>query len=255
MLAPHACWSCLANGGNHLALSSSMASMANTSSRTGVALVAVGTALGLALLGRAIRRSRSPTIVCHIECECGKIAGTVSAKKEDSIRINCYCGQCRQYAHWVAAQGNKEDQSIGYPHGMNCIVQVCKDAVHLDHGREHLQLAQHHLSSKDGIFMHRFYAKCCNVPMFNTVSFLGFVGIFRNRLSQEEAQFAGPVAMFPEQALDGQTDHPCESMINVPDFWWKLIRYIPYASLGPFDYEMEPKIWGDYEYEETKKDK
>ena len=87
--------------------------------------------------------------------------------------------------------------------------------------------------------------------MFNTVSFLGFVGVFRNRLSEEQEGFDGPVAMFPERTLDGQ--HPKDPMINVGDFWWKLIRYIPYYASGPFDYGMEPKIWGDFEYDEQKK--
>lgn len=161
------------------------------------------------------------------------------------IQINCYCNQCRQYAHWVAAQGNKTDKSIGRPRGDSRVVQVCKNAVTIDQVKELLQLAQHHTHVKDGIYMHRFYAKCCCVPMMNTVRFLGFVGVFRDRLTGNVDGYDGPVVMFPEKALNG-TPPDATHTINVPDFWWKLIRYAMYASAGPFDYTMTPKIWGDY---------
>ena len=78
--------------------------------------------------------------------------------------------------------------------------------------------------------------------MFNTVSFFGFVGVFRDRLTGAVDEYDGPVAFTPEQALQTPDLPP----INLFDFWWKLIRYMPWSSAGPFDYSMKPEVWGGF---------
>ena len=75
----------------------------------------------------------------------------------------------------------------------------------------------------------------------NTVDFLGFVGIFRDFLDDEQRHFAGPVSMFVDEAL-APLEKPVD--ISVMDFLWKLIRYYPWRKRGPFDYDLEPVYWG-----------
>ena len=223
-------------------------------------VLAAGTA-ATALLVRAIRRALSPTHTTHLSCRCGQIQGTVTAKRQDSICIYCYCQDCRDYAHFIAERrGNQPDTTIGQPHGDNRVVQVCKSAVRIHQGREYMGLARKapnddkdnddndpkktKRKKKKQLYMHRYYAKCCHVPLMNTVDFLGFVGIFVDALDNVEP-FDGPVCMFPEQAVvDPQGREPD---IWVPDFLWKLVRYLPWRKAGPFDYDLEPVYWGGQE--------
>lgn len=214
---------------------------------------ATATTVGVLLVGRAIKRSFfSPTIECKLQCPCGSIQGTLRAKREDSIRINCYCEDCRQYAKFIASLGTEKDCTpcFGQVCGETRVVQVCKNAVHLDKGQELLKLATKCPKvGKDGqkakkVYMHRFYASCCHVPLFNTVDFLGFVGVFRDFLDPEaQEQFAGPVRLFPEEAW-APSEEP-EKEVCVPDFLWKLLRYAPWSKAGPFNYQLEPVYWGE----------
>ena len=213
---------------------------------------AVAATTGAALILRAIKRAFSPTIKCHLSCECGKIQGNVRAKWEDSIRIYCYCKECRLYANYIASLGNKQDKTIGMPYGDNRVVQVCKSAITIDQGQELLGLARMAPPDDSGkVYMHRFYAKCCHVPLMNTVDFLGFVGVFTDFLDENHKKFNGPVCMFDKEAL--QDPKHREADIFVPDFLWKLIRYLPWRSSGPFNYSQEPVYWGGGKDTENKK--
>lgn len=125
------------------------------------------------------------------------------------------------------------------------VVQVCKNAVTIHKGKEFLQLARKGPPSKDNkqMFMHRFYASCCGSPLMNTVSFLGFVGLYTDFLDDNHKQYYGPVCLFPEKALS--KPNPPIPDVFVPHFLWKLVRYLPWKNSGPFDYDMEPKFWGE----------
>lgn len=213
------------------------------------------------LLMRAIKRGLfSPTITATIRCNCGSIEGIVRAKKEDSIMINCYCKDCRQYANYVASLADGDNNTSNETDDSRLcarVVQVCKNAVHVHKGRNLLKLAR---KSEPGTGMYRFYSGCCCVPMFNTVNYLGFVGIFIDRLifdgNNNHSMFDGPVCMFPEEREQAdqyekdatqqqpQLPPPDEPKISVPDFLWKLVRYQPYANTGPFDYDQVPLYWG-----------
>lgn len=217
--------------------------LGNNTSASSVAAAAAAVAATVLTL-RAIKRYRSPTIDCQLRCRCGKIEGTISAKREDSIRIACYCADCRQYARFLAKQSNHEETTIGQPHGDSRVVQVCKSAVTITKGQDLLGLARKGPPDPDGkkIFMHRYYAKCCHAPLMNTVDFLGFVGVFTDFLDANHKGFAGPVAMLTEEALVDPQKR--EADIFVPDFLYKLVRYMPWRKAGPFDYQLEPVYWG-----------
>lgn len=202
--------------------------------------------LGAFLLLRFVKRSFSPVKTEELSCACGKIKGTVSAKTEDSLSINCYCQDCRDYAAFVASQGNTPNQcKLCSP-----LIQVCKNAVTITEGQDLLQLARKgdpEDKENKQLYMHRYYSKCCGVPLMNTVSFLGFVGIFKDRLSQKGNKFGSPlVRLFDNEALPGTKflNEADMTPLRVLDFNWKLIRYMAWRSAGPFDYMQEPVYWG-----------
>ena len=206
-------------------------------------VVAVGAAaISTLLVLRALRRRASPIITSKLACRCGKIQGEISAIHQDSIRINCYCSDCRQYAKFIASLGQQDDTTIGEC-GDSRVVQVCKSALKITEGQGLIKLARK-AAKPDGkgqVYMHRYYASCCSVPLYNTVDFLGFVGVFTDFLDERCKEYAGPVRMFPEEALS--TPPNPEADIVVPDFLWKLLRYQWWRKCGPFDYTQEPVYW------------
>ena len=206
-------------------------------------VAALGAAAVTTLLAlRALRRRLSPQITSKLACRCGQIQGEISAIRQDSIRIHCYCEDCRQYARFIAGLGKQDDTTIG-EFGDNRVVQVCKSALKIKKGQELIKLARKAAKPNGSgqIYMHRFYAACCNVPLYNTVDFLGFVGVFTDFLDERHKEFAGPVRMFPEEALKARPDPEAE--VCVPDFLWKLLRYHLWRKSGPFDYTQDAVYW------------
>jgi len=226
--------------------------------------VVVGT-LGLtALVVRTLKRTFfSPTIRASWSCRCGKIQGTIRAKCEDTIRLHCYCQDCRDYATVIANLNNDATDSKGnndnkkqyhqitsnmiYPCGESHLLQVCKSAVSIHKGREHLKLARKTPSNK-GMF--RYYAGCCCVPIMNTFSFLGFVGMYEDNIVNDDNfllrnQFYGPVCVFTKEAVKQPVEDKVAEL-PVGRVLWNLFRYMPWTKAGPFDYTLQPTVyWGD----------
>jgi Family of unknown function (DUF6151) len=216
-----------------------MSERSTPSSTFTTVLTAVAVTAAAAIVIRTIRRYFSPIITCKLSCRCGQIQGTVSAKKEDSTFLYCYCQDCRDYATFVAKLGGKPDTTIGTEYGDNRIVQVCKTAVTITKGQDKLLLARK-AATNEG--MHRYYAGCCHVPVMNTVSFLGFVGVLTDNLDSNHKKYNGPVRCYQQEAW-GQPNPPLPDA-SLPALLWKLIRYAPWYKAGPFDYNLTPVYWG-----------
>ena len=212
--------------------------------------VTLAATAGVALILRAVKRSFSPTVRAKLSCRCGAVQGEISAKKEDSVRLHCYCEDCRNYAKAISNLDSKDNKPLSYPCGETHLVQVCKNAVSIHKGKEHIRLAR---KSPDNGGMFRYYAGCCHVPLYNTISFLGFVGVFEDNLDAiEREKFYGPVCYCTKEAVKFPLENPVPDMF-APMFLWNLLRYIPWTKAGPFDYTMTPTIfWGG---DETKKQK
>ena len=213
--------------------------MSNTSAIPSALGALVATA-GAALILRAIKRSYQPVVQAKLKCRCGKIRGVISAKADDSVRLHCYCKDCRAYANCIAGLGDGKSESMVYPCGESHLVQVCKSAVAIHQGKEHLKLARK--SPNQGMF--RYYASCCNTPIMNTVDFFGFVGVFEDNLDVEREKFAGPWCFCTHEA----SKTPLENVVPtlpVRYFLWNVLRYAPWAKSGPFDYSLKPVFWGE----------
>jgi Family of unknown function (DUF6151) len=203
------------------------------------------TLVAVTLVARTIKRQSSPEIVCALRCECGTIQGEIRAKKEDGLRLLCYCKDCQEYAKFVAHEGNKAQPALGRG-GYSSLVQVCKVAVTIHTGQDKLQLARQTAPALPNgtapYSMHRYYAKCCHVPVMNTVKSLGFVGVLTDRLEASACEkFAPPVRFAIESATDTPLDIPDMTSFR---FLWNLIRFAPWSGAGPFDYQQTPQYWG-----------
>lgn len=197
---------------------------------------------------RAVKRSKSPIIESKLSCKCGSIQGKISAKKEDSLRIYCYCTDCRAYATAIGGLGGDSSKpSFLHANGECHLVQVCKDAVTIDKGKEKMKLARK--APNQG--MYRYYAECCNVPLMNTVDILGFVGVYDDNLDENVEQFFGPFDYCTHEAskLPIESPNPKNSILR---FLWNLLRYASASKAGPFDYSLTPFYWGDNKDEKEK---
>jgi hypothetical protein len=171
------------------------------------------------------------------------VQGYIAAKREDSLRIWCFCQDCRDYADFVASQDIKAENVVG-EYGESRVVQVCKSDLYLIQGQELMQLSRKSpIPNKKQVYMHRYYTKCCHTPLYQTVDFLGFVGVLLKNLDPAVVdQFEGPVALLQDQALKQPPNMPPNTFL--PHFLWKLLRYHSSRNMGPFDYSMKPTYWG-----------
>jgi hypothetical protein len=104
----------------------------------------------------------------ELRCRCGKVEGRVSEASPATVnRVVCYCDDCQAFLHHI---GRADLMDSG---GGTDIVQVAPSSLAFHAGAEHI--AGLRLTPK-GLF--RWYARCCNTPLGNTVSpGIPFVGI------------------------------------------------------------------------------
>jgi len=104
-----------------------------------------------------------------LQCRCGTIKGFVH-EPQRANRVVCYCHDCQAFAHFLGKAGEILDERGGSE-----VIQVLPKNVSLTQGIE--ALACMRLTGK-GLL--RWYARCCNTPIGNTldnfkISFIGLV--------------------------------------------------------------------------------
>lgn len=115
-----------------------------------------------------------------ISCTCGKLRGHLTDVTPSSgLHLRCCCKDCR------AAQvhfGQTDPGTDGVPFYL-----VAPDQIHFDQGQDNLAA----LSLSEGALL-RWYAKCCNAPLFNTTRkpWVFFTSVSVERL--DETDFLGP---------------------------------------------------------------
>lgn len=120
----------------------------------------------------------------RLRCRCGAVRGTVAgASVRSANRVVCYCDDCQAFAHLLGRADLLD------AHGGSDIVQVPPAALTFECGRE--QIVGLRLSP-DGL--HRWYARCCNTPLGNTLRpSVPFVGIEAHGFDDPDATFGRPV--------------------------------------------------------------
>jgi len=116
-----------------------------------------------------------------LSCRCGKLKARLSdVGPQTGTHILCHCADCRAtYNHLGVTDYG--DESID-------LFQTSPDKLTILQGGENLALMR---LSKRGLL--RWYAKCCNTPMFNTLASpkLPFVAVHAATMDSPEA--IGPV--------------------------------------------------------------
>lgn len=92
-------------------------------------------------------------------CACGWVRGTlIKAGPKSGDHVVCHCTDCQAFATRLGAADRILDEHAG-----TALYQSRCAAMRLSSGRE--KLACLHLTEKPTL---RWYARCCNTPMFNT---------------------------------------------------------------------------------------
>ncbi len=96
-----------------------------------------------------------------ISCTCGKLEGRLKAISPDmGARYVCHCRDCQAFVHFLGRQSDVLDQNAG-----TCVFQIRPSRLSLLRGIDQLQCVR--LTAKPTL---RWYAGCCNSPLFNTTS-------------------------------------------------------------------------------------
>ena len=104
----------------------------------------------------------------ELRCRCGEVRGTITGASPRTVnRVTCYCDDCQAYAHQLGRADFLDAK------GGSDIVQVAPSALSFTHGLDRIV----GLRLKPG-GLYRWYAKCCNTPLGNTLSpAVPFVGV------------------------------------------------------------------------------
>ena len=111
-----------------------------------------------------------------ISCTCGQFHAHLTEGGSHN-RLNCYCKDCRAFAHFLGRPGEILDAGGGTQ-----IIQVELSRLRIDRGQEHLSAIR--LSEKGLV---RWYAACCNTPLGNTFSKpnMAFIGLIHLGLTPD----------------------------------------------------------------------
>jgi len=104
----------------------------------------------------------------ELRCRCGEVRAVLKNPSPRTVnRVTCYCDDCQAYAHQLGRADLLDT------HGGTDIVQVAPASLTFLQGQD--KIAGLRLSPKG---LYRWYARCCNTPVGNTVSTsIPFVGL------------------------------------------------------------------------------
>ena len=118
----------------------------------------------------------------ELRCRCGEVRAVVTNPSPRTVnRVICYCDDCQAYAHRLGRADLLDS------HGGTDIVQVAPASLAFVQGQD--KIAGLRLSPKG---LYRWYARCCNTPVGNTVSpAIPFVGLVTQSFAGRVSTAAG----------------------------------------------------------------
>lgn len=171
-----------------------------------------------------------------LQCTCGSLKGIVS-HPERVNRVVCYCRDCQAFAHFLGRAGEILDAKGGTD-----VIQTIPANVTFTQGQE--ALACMRLTDKG---LMRWYARCCNTPIGNTladfrISFIGLVHTCLEDPNRSLDDSFGPVRMwsFTKGAKVSVESRPLAMIAGI-------LRFIPMLTGARIsgDYKRTPLFSAD----------
>jgi len=155
-----------------------------------------------------------------LQCSCGTLKGYVSHPKRVN-RVVCYCKDCQAFAHFLG----RADEILDAKGGTD-VIQTVPANVTFTEGQQ--VLACMRLSPK-GLL--RWYARCCNTPIGNTladfrISFIGLIHTCLENPDKSLGESFGPVRMwsFTKSAKEPTKSRRAAMTAGILRFLAMLIR-------------------------------
>jgi Family of unknown function (DUF6151) len=171
-----------------------------------------------------------------LQCTCGALKGYVR-HPERVNRVVCYCRDCRGFAHFLGRAGEILDTMGGTD-----VIQTVPANVTFTQGQQVLACIR--LTEKGLV---RWYAKCCNTPIGNTLADyrISFVGLIHTCLEDPNRtldESFGPVRMwsFTKGAKGPVKTRPVAMIAGMLRFIAMLVR----ARING-DYKLTPLFMRD----------
>lgn len=129
-----------------------------------------------------------------IQCDCGRLKGALDQQAVVN-RCVCYCADCQAFARFLGREKEILDEQGGTE-----IIQTTPDNVTFSEGAGNLACMK---LTPGGLL--RWYAKCCNTPVGNTLPNFktSFVGLIHNCLEHGDRSLEdafGPVRTYANPA-------------------------------------------------------
>jgi hypothetical protein len=171
-----------------------------------------------------------------LQCRCGALKGLV-ANPRNANRCVCYCRDCQAFAHFLGRPDEVLDERGGTE-----VIQIPPKNLTFVQGIE--ALACMRLTEK-GLL--RWYARCCNTPIGNTLETpkISFIGLVHNCLengAQPLDDSFGPVRAWAN--TKGAKGDPKPKVVGMgPAAWWFISRILKARLNG--DYKHTPLFRAD----------
>lgn len=176
----------------------------------------------------------------ELKCQCGNVeASADNIAPNTGNHVKCYCHDCQAFANHLIRTARSELNPILDEVGGTEIYQTAPWNITFHKGLEHVQCLR--LTPKG---LNRWYAKCCNTPIGNTINAdLPFVGIIHNFIVKDTqaSSCLGPIVGHHKlEHASGQVPPNIEKMampllVTLKVFWrifkWKAIKK---GKLNPF---------------------
>lgn len=125
-------------------------------------------------------QSSEAAVSIPISCRCGCVSGKILDHR-DSLRFQCYCIDCQNYAEGMKEFGaNKDHKDDLNEFGGTDLVQVTKRQIHFEKGAEHIKVSK--LTSSTSTL--RIYADCCGSHFFNTANNVPVINVVTARMGK-----------------------------------------------------------------------
>lgn len=161
-----------------------------------------------------------------LQCQCGAVKGKVTdVSPKTGNRIICYCKDCRAFASHL----DKAEQALDEAGGSE-IYQIPPAKFQIDTGKEHVALLR--LTPKG---LNRWYCKCCNTPIGNTVGpELPFIGLVHTFIAEGQntdqligaatgnVNTSGATQDIPESSYKHRGELSVVLQIMRKLMWWKI---------------------------------
>lgn len=155
-----------------------------------------------------------------LKCQCGEVQGTaIDVTPSSGSRVVCCCCDCQAFATHLSRDEDTLDEFGGTE-----IFQISQSQLRIQHGLDKLQSMR--LSEKG---LTRWYAKCCNTPIANTMNAnMPFVGVIHTFIDEPDRDdVLGPVRAYVQtQYAKGVPDYPKHSAKFPLGITLRIIRKI-----------------------------